>query len=163
MQVDIHWIDGIGSGRLGIMPRPRGGDWLEDEIRSLVRSGVEVVISLLEREEILELDLLDEQTLCQSNGISFLSFPIPDRSVPSSKQDALEFAQSISKLLGRGKSVVIHCRAGIGRSALIAACALTFGGVHVDEAFRKIESARGCSVPDTEEQRDWVARLAKSL
>ena len=90
------------------MPRPRGGDWLEDEIRSLMRSGVDVVMSLLEREEILELDLLEEQTLCLANGISFLSFPIRDRNVPSSKREASDFARSILKLLGSGKSVVIH-------------------------------------------------------
>jgi len=163
VQVNIHWIEGVESGRLGIMPRPRGGDWLEDEIRSLMHSGVDVVISLLEREEVLELDLLEEQTLCLANGISFLSFPIPDRNVPSSKREASDFAQSILKLLGSGQSVVIHCRAGIGRSALIAACALTFDGIPANEAFERIERARGCSVPDTQEQRDWVVGLAKSL
>ena len=81
------------------MPRPRGGDWLEDEIRSLKRSGVDVVISLLERQEISELDIIEEQALCQKNGISFLLFPITDRSVPSSKREALNFAQSIVDLL----------------------------------------------------------------
>jgi protein-tyrosine phosphatase len=163
LQVNIHWIEGVESGRLGIMPRPRGGDWLEDEIRSLMHSGVDVVISLLEREEILEFDLLEEQTLCLANGISFLSFPIRDRNIPSSKREASDFAQSILKLLGSGKSVVIHCRAGIGRSALIAACALTLDGIPVNEAFEKIERARGCSVPDTQEQREWLVGLAKSL
>ena len=49
MQVRIYWIDDFESGRLGIMPRPRGGDWLEDEIRSLKVSGVDAVVSLLER------------------------------------------------------------------------------------------------------------------
>jgi hypothetical protein len=29
VQVKIHWISGVEPGRLGIMPRPRGGDWLE--------------------------------------------------------------------------------------------------------------------------------------
>jgi hypothetical protein len=34
MQARIYWIDDLESGQLGIMPRPRGGDWLEDEIQS---------------------------------------------------------------------------------------------------------------------------------
>jgi hypothetical protein len=32
MEVDIYWINIPGDGKLGIIPRPRGGDWLEDEI-----------------------------------------------------------------------------------------------------------------------------------
>jgi hypothetical protein len=35
MKVEIYWITGAPDAPLGIMPRPRGGDWLEDEIRSL--------------------------------------------------------------------------------------------------------------------------------
>ena len=61
MQVTIYWIENPTQGRIGIMPRPRGGDWLEDEVRSLQRSGVDVVVSLLERHEVEELDLQEEQ------------------------------------------------------------------------------------------------------
>jgi protein-tyrosine phosphatase len=140
---------------------------LKDRIKKIMKalkgSGVDVVISLLEREEIAELDILDEQQLCRANEISFLSFPITDRSVPSSKREAADFAQSILRLLQSGKSVVIHCRAGIGRSGLMAACVLMMSGVSVDSAFEKIERARGCSVPDTLEQREWVSGLAEIL
>ena len=41
----------------GIMPRPRGNDWLEDEIKQLRLNGVNTIISLLESEEILALGL----------------------------------------------------------------------------------------------------------
>jgi len=157
--VNIYWIEGIESGRLGIMPRPRGGDWLDDEVRSLKSSNVDVVVSLLERSEIVELDILNEESHCLTAGISFFSFPITDRSVPASKEEAYQFAQSIVDLLAAGKSVVIHCRAGIGRSALVAASALAIGGIPVEEAFERIESARGCHVPDTKEQREWVEHL----
>ena len=163
MRVTVHWIDGIESGRLGIMPRPRGGDWLEDEIHSLKMWGVGAVVSLLEQDEITELDIAEEKSLCEANGIAYLSFPIRDRSVPLSKQDALAFARKLVKLLQDGMSVVIHCRQGVGRSALVAACVLVLGGVSVDEVFEKIENARGCSVPDTEEQREWERRFAESL
>ncbi len=145
------------------MPRPRGGGWLEDEIQSLKTSGVGAVVSLLEPQEIIELDISQEQVLCEANGISYLSFPIPDRNVPPSKIEALSLARSLSNQLRQGKSLVRHCRQGIGRSALIAACVLALGDLSVDEAFQKIEDARGCSVPDTPEQRAWVVRVAESL
>jgi protein-tyrosine phosphatase len=163
MQVRIYWIDGIESGRLGIMPRPRGGDWLEDEIRSLKMSDVDAVVSLLEPEEITELDITEEKSLCEANGISYLSFPIRDRKIPLSKRDALDFARMLVNLLQDGRRVVIHCRQGVGRSALIAACVLVLSGVSVEKAFEKIEDARGCAVPDTEEQRRWVVQFAEGI
>lgn len=88
MQVKIYWISGIESGRLGIMPRPRGGDWLDDEIRSLKSSGIDALVSLLESGEAAELEIAEEEALCMAHGISYLSFPIPDRDVPPSKQEA---------------------------------------------------------------------------
>ena len=162
-QVKIYWVGDVEAARLGIMPRPRGGDWLGDEIHSLKSSGVDAVVSLLERAEIEELEIAEEESLCEANGISFISFPIPDRHVPPTKGEALEFARSLANLLQSGKSVVIHCRQGVGRSGLIAACVMVLMGVTVDEAFEKIERARGCPVPDTPEQRRWVAQLAETL
>ncbi len=52
---------------------------------------------------------------------------------------------------------------GIGRAAVIAACVLAMLGVAVDTAFEAIAVARGCPVPDTLEQRAWVAQFAATL
>jgi hypothetical protein len=43
MRTELYWIERPWRGRLAIMPRPRGGDWLDDEIQSWRRSGVDVV------------------------------------------------------------------------------------------------------------------------
>jgi len=159
MQAEVHWICEIKKGRLGTMPRPRGGDWLEDEIRSLNELGVDVVVSLLENHETRELDIEQEQACCEAIGISFLSFPIRDRDVPQSIPETRKLVQAIFDRLGDGENVVIHCRAGIGRSSVVAACVMMLSGVVAEEAFRQIENARGCFVPDTPEQRDWVTRF----
>lgn len=73
------------------MPRPHGGDWLEDEIRSLRSQGVDVLVSLLTPDEMAALDLTDVAGTCHLLGIQFLSFPIDDRSVPVSAPAALRF------------------------------------------------------------------------
>lgn len=159
MKAELYWICQIGEGRLGVMPRPRGGDWLLDEISSLRALGVDVLISLLEGHEIDELDLGEEGNACKSNEIAFISFPMADRSVPGSTQAVIVLADSVLVKLRSGMNVAIHCRAGIGRSSLIAASVLKVSGMSVDEAFDKIASARGCGVPDTPEQREWVARI----
>lgn len=93
MQPTIFWISEVRAGWLAIMPRPRGGDWLEDEIRSLRTMGVDTVVSLLECEEVQELDIEGEKAFCEAIGISFLSFPIPDRNIPGIIKRGLEICR----------------------------------------------------------------------
>ena len=61
---EVFWINATTKGQLGIMPRPRGGDWLDGEIQSLAEAGVHVVVSLLPADEVAELELQDEERLC---------------------------------------------------------------------------------------------------
>jgi len=162
MRPQVYWINLPMAGRLAIMARPRAGDWLNDEISGWRAQGIDIVISLLERAEVSELGLQLEAGLCQEQGIEFLSFPIPDRGVPESLRDAVALAQTVSTKIGEGRAVAVHCRAGIGRSSLIAACVLICMGFDPAAAFGLIGKARGVSVPDTEGQRDWVTALQGS-
>ncbi|HKV38053.1 MAG TPA: protein tyrosine phosphatase [Blastocatellia bacterium] len=163
MRIPVYWIIGFSPGRLGIVPRPRGGDWLHEEIQSLGVSGADVIVSLLEESEETELDLVREGLACEKHRLSFVSFPIGDRGVPSSKDATLGLADDLLKFVKDGKSVVVHCRQSVGRSSLIAACVLVLDGVAVDEAFQRITVARGCEVPDTRQQRMWVGDFARWL
>jgi protein-tyrosine phosphatase len=162
MRTEIYWIDGPWPGRLAILPRPRGGDWLEDEIRSWQQANLDVVVSLLTRDEVVDLDLDREAELCQASSIQFISFPVADRSVPSSQKATLELVRSLDKILTDGKSLGIHCRQGVGRSAIIAACLLIFSGIDPELALQHMSVARGCAVPETAEQREWVIAFARA-
>ena len=137
------------------MARPRADDWLEVDVTDWRTSGVDLVVSLLEREEVSELGLQREAELCRACGIEFISFPIPDRGVPEIRQ-ASAIARSIADGIASGRSIAVHCRAGIGRSSTIAACAMICSGIEASEALTLIRAARGVMVPDTEEQRDWI-------
>jgi protein-tyrosine phosphatase len=139
------------------MPRPRAGDWLVDEVAGWMAEGVDIVVSLLEPHEVAELDLKPLPATCRATGIQFVSFPIADRGVPQSMRETASLARAIVHALKAGQAVAVHCRAGIGRSALIAACVLGRCGYPVDRAFATIARARGVEVPDTEAQRAWVA------
>ncbi len=161
MRAEIYWIDGVTTGRLAVMARPRGGDWLEDEVRSLRGCGVDVLASLLTRAEQAELDLTDEARSCAANGIEFISIPIEDRAVPESTAEVLNLVLRLRSSLSRRKSVVIHCRQGIGRSGMMAALVLISLGETPEAAFERAASGRGCPVPDTPEQREWVVRFAE--
>ena len=68
MKTDICWIRGLPRGRLGIAPRPRGGDWLDAEVKSWRAAGVECVVSGLTPAEAEELDLAQEEAACEGYG-----------------------------------------------------------------------------------------------
>ena len=162
MRPEIYWVASPRlSGRLAIMPRPRAGDWLDDEIAGWRAAGIDHVVSLLEPNEVRELGLEREAGLCRALEISFANFPIADRSVPDSRKAAFDLAADLTTRLATGKAVAIHCRAGIGRSSLIAACVLVAAGHTAVDAFTLLETARGLPVPDTDEQRNWVIAAAQ--
>ena len=58
MPTKIHWIYRFeNKARIGIMARPGGNEWLEDEIKHLKYSNVNTLISLLESDEVDDLNL----------------------------------------------------------------------------------------------------------
>ncbi len=144
------------------MPRPRAGDWLEDEIKGWKADGIDLVVSLLEPEEITELGLEGEFTLCRAAHLELLSFPFADRGVPTSIGETIRFVRGLTERLSEGKAVAIHCRAGIGRAALVAACVLVLLGFDPGAAFELIGEARGVKVPDTPDQQNWVAKFQQA-
>jgi protein-tyrosine phosphatase len=160
MRPDIHWIDLPVVGRLAIMARPRAGDWLDDEIAGWRAAGIDIVVSLLEPTEIAELGLDREPALCREHGMELISFPVADRGVPSSPSEAAALARRLAAAIAAGKAVAIHCRAGIGRSSMIAACVMVLAGTEPSAALDLIAAARGTRVPDTDEQRAWLAAFA---
>lgn len=153
MASDLYWIDSDGPWRLAIMARPRAGDWLDDELAHWERSGVTTVVSLLEREEVQDLGLEVEPDICARRGIEFLTFPIEDRGVP---EDRVAMKAFVRGLASRDGAIAIHCRAGIGRSSLIAAAIMIARGMVPARALETIQAARGLPVPDTDAQRNWI-------
>jgi protein-tyrosine phosphatase len=163
MQAKVYWVAGPWPGRLGILPRPRGGDWLDDEMTAWRSAGIDVVVSLLEPEEEAQLVLEGEAAAAAASGIDFRPFPIPDRGVPASRESVASLANEIVDALDVGKNVAVHCRQGIGRSGLIVAGVLVAAGGDVSSALETIKASRGLAVPETEEQRRWLNEFSTWL
>jgi len=160
MPKEIYWLDGAWTGKLGVAPRPRGGDWLKDDISNWKRAHIDTVLSLLTPDEERDLDLRDEAVVVRAQGMNFASFPIPDRQIPTSETKWSEALEKVSRDLSAGKNVLVHCRQGIGRSGLVAACLLIKKGMSPGAAIESVSAARGMQVPETPEQRDWIERYA---
>jgi protein-tyrosine phosphatase len=160
MVKSIYWVTGVSPGRLAIVTRPRGGDWLADDLARLRLTGFDVVASLLTVEESAELGLTDEAAAAEAADLEFLSLPIPDRGVPRDFDTARATVTHLSKRLADGCTIAVHCRLSAGRSSLIVAALLVLTGRAVDEAWRLVGEARGLPGPDTDAQREWLALLA---
>jgi len=156
LKATIYPITAAAPYRISIVARPRGNEWLCDEVSAFSREGIDTLVSMLTDEEAVELGLEQEAAECIASGIQFVNMAIPDRSVPSDSGAFLRRVERLAKLVRGGRHVAVHCRASIGRSSLLAASLLIRLGWNANAAFEAIEIARGCRVPDTLEQRRWV-------
>jgi protein-tyrosine phosphatase len=153
---DVCWIEGDPHAALAVVLRPRGGEWLADELLRMKQSGITTLVSLLESEEAAWLGLAQEGPLAGQVGLQFLSHPIPDVHVPQKTAAFRSFVADLVDRLRAGERIGVHCRGSIGRSTVTAACTLIHLGWSPHDALVAIEAARGCPVPDTEEQREWI-------
>ena len=152
----VNWIPIEAPGALGITPRPRGGDWLVDEVRAWRSAGVNRVVSALEPLEEAVLELEEESAECKRLGIVFERFRVMDRSTPAGNEANYNFVLKLAERLTDGESIVVHCRLGIGRSGMLCAATLVALGLDSSEAFLRVSTARGLQVPDTRQQIEWV-------
>lgn len=153
----IYTVEQIGSSFLAVMARPTPGEWIEEEFAGIAAFGIDRVVSLLEPDEAEEMGLGEEKSLCEANRMEFLPYPLRDRGVPSSVAEFSQFTRRLYETIRGGAATVVHCRAGIGRTGMVAAGVLLRCGFEPEEAFAHIAKARGVSVPDTDQQRQWVA------
>ena len=153
-----YWI----TSQLAIVPRPQGDDLLDDEMSALKEAGMDVIVSMLQKDEARKAGLEREASSAQGKGLQFINFPVPDRGVPLDTSSFIEFLKDLESLLAQGKRVGVHCRASIGRSSVTSASLLIRSGIPSQSAWLQISIARDCSVPDTTEQRDWVDRNMRS-
>ena len=85
MGTELHWVDGPWTGKLALSARPRGGDWLGDEMAAWRRAGIDTVFSLLTPEEEQDLDLKQEAHEANAHEMSSYrcEFPIARCQIPS--------------------------------------------------------------------------------
>ena len=156
--MEQYYILSIGKlgGKLYTMPHPPGGSQLPDAVSILQNRGINAVLSLLSNAEAEQLQLAKEGECFSKANIDFFRFPIEDYHPPVDFLEVYALCKILLQRISAGEKMIIHCRAGIGRSSLMAACLLIVNGKKTSEAYEIIAEARGMSVPETAAQLSWT-------
>lgn len=123
--------------------------------------GVGTLVSLLEDEELAELQIRDLAEECDRAMINLVRFPVRDVSVPESMDDFVLMIAGAVDALKRGETVVTHCKGGLGRAGLTGACiaiAATDAEISSKDAIELVRAARPGTV-ETEAQEQFVAEF----
>ena len=159
MTPKLYWVDCPAPGRLAVVERPRGGLWLEDDVGALRAEGVDTVVCMMVAGELKELQLDDEPEFVVAAGMRFEWLSVPDLSTPVDEAGVVAGFIRLRDELLDGRTVVAHCRMGVGRSPMCVASVLVMLGVSAVDAWQRIQAVRGRDVPDTAAQGRWVAEL----
>lgn len=124
-------------GRVFGSPMPFGIYDQDGELfPELKRQGISVVVVLTEVAEYLEQTQRDLPTFYSTQGFKVIHLPIPNYGVPSHERLEIAITKTIEHA-NASQSALIHCSAGIGRTALFAVfLAMKVMGIPGREAIR---------------------------
>lgn len=121
--------------------------------------GAATVVGLTDPDEAAGLGRADLAAHLASAGLPWLPAPIDDFSAPDERFERAWPALR-SRLLERleaGDKILVHCRAGLGRSGTVAAALLIAAGLTPDAAVGAVRRARPGAI-ETAEQEAWLCR-----
>ncbi|MCB1388419.1 MAG: dual specificity protein phosphatase family protein [Rhodobacteraceae bacterium] len=122
---------------------------------ALLEFAPDLVLSLTPDDERARLGAADLPEWLSTRGIAWRAFPVADFSTPESPGWP-PLAAEIATILDAGGRVLVHCRAGLGRSGMIALRLMAEAGEPPVEALARLRAARPGTV-ETEAQYRWAA------
>lgn len=157
-----YWIE---PGRILAGEYPAGGseEATLERLQRLLAAGIDCFIDLTEPGE---LDPYEEflPGPYARDPVVYLRKPIHDHGLPESVEQMQEILDELDAALAEGLCVYLHCRAGIGRTNLVAGCWFASAGEGGNAALARLnERWRGSTrsqswptVPETDAQSDYV-------
>lgn len=159
LRVDFLADARVAPGRIGLTVLPGRGDWrrhLPDDLASLRSDGVDAILTLVPTAELEAYGVPELVPSARAAGFDHLHLPLADQGAASTD----EMARAIAWLDGHvdaGRTALVHCVGGLGRSGMVAACWLRSRGAGYDDALQIVRDARGPRAVETAIQEALVA------
>jgi protein-tyrosine phosphatase len=175
-ELRIDWLDAdeLGGGRRGrlgltFLPGKRGHSdrypgqvfrrELDDDLGGLRQIGVRRLILLVEDSELVRWSDPAIVERGRLHGIDVRRHPIADGGTPASTAEMNEILDEIDDARADA-DVAIACMGGVGRSGLVAACALVRAGMGARDAIARVRAVRHPTAVETPAQERFVAAFA---
>ena len=138
-------------------PNAMSGPWkrdLETDLFRIRSKGYEVVVSLIEGHEFVELEVEEMRKGAVENAeMKWIWVPIVDGDVPTEAND--DGLNEVVNSLISGESVFVHCKGGLGRAGTVSAWLLTHFGRTAQEAISEVREVRDKAL-ENQGQENWV-------
>jgi protein-tyrosine phosphatase len=123
-------------------------------------AGVVLLVLLVEDRELRRWGDPRIADLAARAGLDLARFPIPDGHAASSAAQMDDIQQLIDGARARG-DVAVACMGGVGRTGMVAACALVRAGQPAERAIRRVRAIRHPTAVETAEQERFVRDYAR--
>jgi hypothetical protein len=152
--VDLSQVPGMAAcqGRLGmtLLPGKRHVGWSGDHWRDLEADarrlrnhwGVDTLLLLVEDHELRMTGVPDIVEVMARHGVEVVRHPVRDMDVPADPAAYRRTLDGIEARVRDGRTVVVACRGGLGRTGTAVGCILRDGGLSGGEAVRLTRASR---------------------
>jgi protein-tyrosine phosphatase len=172
--IRVDWLPGFAPGRVGMTLAPgkfatstMGAPWtrsLADDLDHLAgHHETRLLVCLLEDHELVSLNIATLASEAERRSIRVVRLPIRDGGIPSKVEQLLALVTTIRTEAAGGSHVVIHCRAGLGRTGVVAGCALIAEGKSAQEAIEILHRVRSPRSPETLEQEEFLETFERHV
>lgn len=153
-------------GRLGMTFLPGkeylsgwSGAWWRDLECDVARLrgdfGCDVFLLLVEDHELERTRTTSLASALERHGIDFLRHPVVDMNIPTDRGAYRSTLESLTAALHTGKSVIVACRGGLGRTGTAVACLLVGEGMEPTAAIALTRASRKHTI-ERGVQVEWV-------
>ncbi len=172
--IRVDFLPTLQDGKVGLTFAPGkhstskgGARWerdLADDLDRLVQEfGTAVLVCLLEDHELDWLKIPDLVQEAEARHIEVLRLPIPDAGVLPEQQPVRDLVTSMTDAVAAGKTVVIHCAGGLGRTGTVAGCFMVQHGMTAEDAIVTLHRVRSRNSPETRGQEAFIAQYERDL
>lgn len=168
MAAVIDNVEARGGGRIGLVHCPGAhaagllpagaAAALEADLGVLADWGAQALVTLLQPYELTLLGVEDLGERARGQGLAWWHLAVTDGAAPGEAFEQAwrhEVGPALHACLDDGGRLVVHCRAGIGRSGAVAARLLIERGATPERAIVAVRRARPGAI-ESPEQAAWV-------